>query len=117
TTSSVLSVMASRGLKNRVIAMEHTHPPKQKLPDAWKKMRHWAYQRTDAVVTLTSATAQWVRQNIPGTQVHVIPNAVRWPLPVMEPEVDSHKAQGRYRLLAVGRYHRSEERRVGKEGV
>ena len=105
TTSSVLSVMASRGLKNRVIAMEHTHPPKQKLPDAWQKMRHWAYQRTDAVVTLTSATAQWVRQHIPGTQVHVIPNAVRWPLPAMEPQVDSHKTPGRYRLLAVGRYH------------
>lgn len=105
TTSSILAVLASRRLKNRVIAMEHTHPPKQPLPEAWQKMRHWAYQRADAVVTLTSATAQWVRQHIPVAQVHVIPNAVRWPLPVMEPIVDSYKPKGRYRLLAVGRYH------------
>lgn len=105
TTSSVLSVMASKGLKNRVIAMEHTHPPKQKLPEAWQKMRHWAYQRADAVVTLTGATGRWVREHIPGAHVHVIPNAVRWPLPAIEPTVDSHKAEGCFRLLAVGRYH------------
>jgi len=106
TTSSVLTVMAARGLNLRTIAVEHTHPPRQKIPEAWQKMRRWAYQRTDAVIALTHATAQWLRTSIPGVRVHVIPNAVRWPLPDHEPYVDSHKPAGRYRLLAVGRYHK-----------
>lgn len=105
TTSSVLSVMAARHLQLRVVAVEHTHPPRQQLSESWQKLRQWAYQRTDAVVSLTQATAQWIRTQIPGTRVQVIPNAVRWPLMAMAPEVPASKTPGRFRLLAVGRLH------------
>lgn len=105
TTSSVLSVMAARKLGIRVVAVEHTHPPRQQLNETWQKLRRWAYQRTAAVVTLTHATAQWVRTHIPGVKVHVIPNAVRWPLARLAPEVAAEKAKNRFRLLAVGRLH------------
>lgn len=105
TTSAVLCAIAARGLNIRTVAVEHTHPPKQTLPNAWEKLRQWGYQRVDVVVTLTHATAQWVRTHIPGAKVTVIPNAVSWPLKNMEPMINARKEPERFRLLAVGRYH------------
>lgn len=105
TTASILSVLAARGLPCRVIATEHTHPPAQALSPRWQQLRVQTYPRASAVVALTSGTAQWLRENIPGVQPVVIPNAVRWPLTPSEPEVAPPSRDGRKRLLAVGRLH------------
>jgi len=105
TTASVLAVAAARGMSCRVIATEHTHPPAQALPPAWEKMRLRAYPNAHAVVALTSGTAAWLEQHVPGSQVTVIPNAVRWPLDAGEPVVPPPPREGRRRLLAVGRLH------------
>lgn len=105
TTASILSVMAAKGLPCRVIVSEHTHPPIQKLPEAWQRLRRWAYPRAYAVVALTGGTARWLRDQVPGSQVVVIPNAVRWPLQKQEPLVTVPDKGERFRLLAVGRLH------------
>lgn len=105
TTASILAVMAAKGLPCRVIVSEHTHPPIQKLPEAWQRLRRWAYPRAHAVVALTSGTARWVQDHIPGSRVVVIPNAVRWPLIPQEPIVAVPNKGERLRLLAVGRLH------------
>lgn len=105
TTASVLAVMAAKGLGCRVIVSEHTHPPIQKLPEAWQKLRRWAYPRAHAVVALTQGTARWLRDHVPGSRVVVIPNAVRWPLQEQEPVVPVPDKGERLRLLAVGRLH------------
>ena len=105
TTASVLAVMAAKGLGCRVIVSEHTHPPIQKLPESWQKMRRWAYPRAHAVVALTQGTARWLRDHVPGSRVVVIPNAVRWPLQEQEPVVPVPDKGERLRLLAVGRLH------------
>ncbi len=105
TKASVLSVLAAWRLPCRVIATEHTHPPIQRLPRAWQRLRRWAYPRADAVVALTQGTAQWLDEAIPGVQAQVIPNAVRWPLADGEPAIEPPPRPGRRRLLAVGRLH------------
>lgn len=105
TTSSVLSIAAARGLPCRVIATEHTHPPSQSLTPMWHKLRRWAYPRAHAVVALTSGTANWLEENVPGSQVTVIPNAVRWPMEAGEPALAPPAREGRKRVLAVGRLH------------
>ncbi len=105
TTSSVLAVLATRGLPCRVLASEHTHPPAQRLPRMWQTLRRRTYPRAHAVVALTHGTADWLREHIPGSTVHVIPNAVRWPLHPSDPVVPVPETPGRYRLLAVGRLH------------
>lgn len=105
TTSSVLAVAAARGLPCRVIATEHTHPPSQELAPLWEKLRRWAYPQAHAVVALTAGTAAWLEEHVPGSQVTVIPNAVRWPLEPGEPVVAPPPREGRRRLLAVGRLH------------
>ncbi|HLU00092.1 MAG TPA: glycosyltransferase family 4 protein [Burkholderiaceae bacterium] len=105
TTSSVLAIAAGRRLRCRVIATEHTHPPSQELPAIWQKMRRWAYPQAHSVVALTAGTADWLEENVPGSKVCVIPNAVRWPLETGEPQVPPPVREGRRRLLAVGRLH------------
>ena len=105
TTASILAVMAAQSLPCRVIATEHTHPPIQKIPETWQRLRRWAYPRAYAVVTLTGGTARWVRDHIPGSRVVVIPNAVRWPLEKQSPVVSVPDKGAGLRLLAVGRLH------------
>lgn len=105
TTASVLAVMAAQGLDCRVLVSEHTHPPRQKLPEAWQRLRRWAYPRAHAVVALTAGTARWIQEHIPGSKVTVIPNAVRWPLEPQQPLVPVPNKGERLRLLAVGRLH------------
>ncbi len=105
TTASVLAIAAARGQPCRVIATEHTHPPSQELPEMWLRLRRWAYPQAAAVVALTSGTAAWLDEHVPGSKVTVIPNAVRWPLDSAEPLLPPPPRNGRYRLLAVGRLH------------
>lgn len=105
TKASILSVLAGRGLPCRVIATEHTHPPVQRLPAMWRRLRRWSYPRAQAVVALTKGTADWLDRHIPGVHALVIPNAVRWPLQQDEPVVVPPERAGRLRLLAVGRLH------------
>jgi len=105
TTASVLAVLAARGLPCKVIATEHTHPPSQMLSGLWQRLRRWTYPRAARVVALTRGTADWLRQHVPGSKLAVIPNPVHWPLSRAEPIVTPPPAQGRRRLLAVGRLH------------
>ncbi|WP_050854682.1 glycosyltransferase family 4 protein, partial [Bordetella pertussis] len=104
TTASVLAVLAARGLGCRVVATEHTHPPSQALSGMWLRLRRWTYPRAARVVALTRGTADWLRTHVPGSRLAVIPNPVHWPLPRTEP-VLVPPADGRPRLLAVGRLH------------
>ncbi|WP_341667681.1 glycosyltransferase family 4 protein [Alcaligenes sp. SDU_A2] len=105
TTSSVLAVSAAKGLPCKVIATEHTHPPSQSISSFWQKARVRTYPQAQAVVALTAGTADWLREHVPGSQVQVIPNAVRWPMENGEPVVPVPALDGRRRLLAVGRLH------------
>jgi glycosyltransferase involved in cell wall biosynthesis len=106
TTASVLAVLASRGMRCKVIATEHAHPPSQALPAMWRRLRRWAYPRAAREVALTEGTARWLRTHVPGARVAVIPNAVQWPVARERPLLAPPPTHGRRRLLAVGRLHR-----------
>lgn len=105
TTASILAVMAARGLPCRVIATEHTHPPSQRLSGLWRRLRRLTYPRAARVVALTRGTADWLERHVPGSRLAVIPNPVHWPLTRSEPVLMPPAADGRRRLLAVGRLH------------
>jgi len=105
TTSSVLAIIAAQGSPCKVIATEHAHPPSQGLPQIWERLRRWAYPKAHAVVALTSGTAEWLEEHVPGSHLAVIPNAVCWPMERSEPVVEPPARRGRYRMLAVGRLH------------
>ena len=105
TTSSVLAVLATRGLGCAVVATEHTHPPSQTLSSLWLRLRRFAYPRADRVIALTRGTADWLAQHVPGSRLAVIPNPVHWPLHRGEPERPVPQKAGRRYVLAVGRLH------------
>jgi glycosyltransferase involved in cell wall biosynthesis len=105
TTASVLSVLACAGLRCRVIATEHTHPPSQTLSGFWQRLRRLTYPRAARVVALTRGTADWLDRHVPGSRLAVIPNPVHFPLPRAEPILTPVTDDGRKRLLAVGRLH------------
>lgn len=104
TPGSVLSILATRGLRFKVIATEHSHPP---MADGrrWKVLRRWLYSSADQVVALTSETGTWLEQHCHCKKVKVIPNAVSLPIPAIEPVIIPERiiAPGRRMLLAVGR--------------
>lgn len=105
TTASVLAVIAARGLRCRVIATEHTHPPSQTLSGMWQRLRRLTYPRAARVVALTRGTADWLDTHVPGSRLAVIPNPVHWPLPRSEPVVAPTVRPERKYVLGVGRLH------------
>jgi glycosyltransferase involved in cell wall biosynthesis len=105
TTASILAILAARGLPCAVIATEHTHPASQRLSRVWQRLRRFAYPRADIVVALTVGTANWISKHVPGSHLAVIPNAVHWPLPKVEPVLVPPAPSARRYLLAVGRLH------------
>jgi len=105
TSSSVYSVLANMGLRSKVIATEHAYPPSQKLSNFWLKLRKFAYPKADKVIALTQMSADWLKQNVPGSDVTIIQNAVQWPLKISKPVVPIDKPSGSKMLLAVGRLH------------
>lgn len=104
-TSSMLAILAARGLPCKVIATEHTHPPAQRMGRLWRWLRRKTYPHAAAVVALTRDTASWLREQIPGAQLAVIPNAVHWPLPMTDAGRAEVHASRQNLLLGVGRLH------------
>ncbi|MDR5781704.1 glycosyltransferase family 4 protein [Caballeronia sp. LZ065] len=106
TTASLLSIFASRGLRCKVIATEHIHPPMLPLGRVWTTVRRYAYPSADHVVALTEKTRAWLEQHCRCKNVKVIPNAVSLPIPVFDPvlEPESIVVPGRRMLLAAGRF-------------
>lgn len=105
-TASILAILASWRLCVPVVASEHTHPPAQPLPALWWRLRRLVYPHAAKVVALTDGTAQWLRNNVTGADVTVIPNPVNWPIPDSGPALPPPPRHQRLQLLAVGRLHR-----------
>lgn len=103
TSGSIFAVIAAMGLPCQVIVTEHAYPPFQKLSKHWQRLRRFFYPKAARVVTLTQATADYLKKEIPKASFCVIPNAVQWPLEQHEPRVQIPKGEGKKWLLAVGR--------------
>jgi glycosyltransferase involved in cell wall biosynthesis len=106
TSASVFAIIASIALPCKVIVTEHAYPPFQKLSKSWQRLRKFFYPKAAQVVTLTQATADFLKKEIPNANFSVIPNAVHWPLDEHKPRVQMHKSEGKKWLLGVGRLQR-----------
>ncbi|KVS38474.1 glycosyltransferase family 4 protein [Burkholderia ubonensis] len=105
TVPSVLCILGGIGLRLKVIATEHNHPPMLRMSAVWETLRRLTFRHADAVVALTAETGAWLAHHCRCRNVSVIPNPVALPLEVMEPRLapmDSISADTRL-LLAVGR--------------
>lgn len=106
TTANVLLAIAARGMRGLIcIGREQIHPPMMPLDRLWHVLRQHSYGQLDAVVALTTESAEWLRTHTNSKRVVVIPNGIPWPLPRQSPVllVDRFVAGDRRLLLAVGR--------------
>jgi glycosyltransferase involved in cell wall biosynthesis len=105
TVASVLAIIATRGLRCKVVATEHTHPPLLPLTRLWSSLRRWTFRAADRVVALTDNSKLWLEENCDCTDVRVIPPPFTLPIPRLEPIINPDTVVSRDRkvLLAVGR--------------
>jgi len=105
TAANVLLALASLGSRVPTVGSEHVHPPAFPIGRAWEQLRRSTYGLLQAVVSLTTETAEWLKANTGARNITVIPNAAPWPLPVQSPVIKPNEVcpRGRHMLLAVGR--------------
>ena len=106
TTVAAVALALARSGDAIAIGAEHGHTPVSHYGRIWELARRHAYARLDAVVALTSETAELLRVRTRARRLVVIPNAVCLPVPENEPRlaVGNVVAPGRKLLLAVGRF-------------
>jgi glycosyltransferase involved in cell wall biosynthesis len=77
TSTNVLTILACRGLRTRIVVSERTDPAAHREKRVWIVLRALLYQRADAVVVQTHEVAEWFRRRLrKGAHVVVIPNPV-----------------------------------------
>lgn len=77
---AIETALASLSTTHRVIGCEHNHPDYAVQGRVWNALRPLAYRRLDALTTLTQGGAAALRRQVPGRDVVIMPNAVRWPM-------------------------------------
>jgi glycosyltransferase involved in cell wall biosynthesis len=104
-TASIWSILAGIGLRSKMVATEHIHPPMLPIGRLWDVVRRYSYPMADTVVALTEESRKWIEVNCHASNVKVIPNWVSLPIPVSEPVVrpDSVVKTGRRVMLGAGR--------------
>lgn len=104
TNSSVMAILACIGLKTKVIASERNYPARKTVSLFWSCLRNLVYRLADGHAAQTDKTRKWLKTHTKARNVHVIPNSVKWPLPVQSPIVDPAEfvADENKLILAVG---------------
>lgn len=108
---AVLAILASRGMRWRVIASEHTYPPLAAAKPPWDFLRRLTYPSAYRVSMLTSEGLRWLHDCVPRARGVVVPNPVIYPLPVGDPKVapESLVPRQSHLLLAVGRLNKGKQ--------
>jgi glycosyltransferase involved in cell wall biosynthesis len=77
TETNVLTILASLGLRTRLVISERGNPAFDTTVSRWlSTLRRRLYRLSDAVVAQTDAAAQWIARNC-GARTRVIPNVLR----------------------------------------
>lgn len=85
TNVNITAILATYGLKVRVVVSERTYPPAYPLPAWMTWLRQRTYAQADAVVLQTELGRAWLRESCPRAAGHVIPNPVLFPAPSSGP--------------------------------
>ena len=94
-STNVLSILATRGLRARVVVSERTDPAvNPTVTRVWRFLRRLTYRFADSVVAQTTPAAAWLREHCSVVPV-VIPNAIRDLHPPGEPRRTLIVAAGR----------------------
>lgn len=98
--TTVLAVLATRGLGVPVLAYELVDPGKERVGTAYDALRRWSYPRAELVLAQTPRAAASLRALAPGSEVRVAPGFVP---PFVLGEPSPTRAASPPVFLAVGR--------------
>lgn len=101
-TTNVLTLLATRGLRSRVIVSERSDPRHHPIKAGWGLLRKRFYPRADALVAQTRPVRDWLAGFVDPSKLHVIPN----PLVIPPDRPFSELPSERPRLVALGRFTR-----------
>lgn len=104
TLPAIKLLLAARGLGVPVVVSERNYPPAKPPSPAWRLLRRLAYPGASLHLVQTEAIAAWLRHQGLARRTAVLANAIPWPLPRFEPQLDPAErlAPGERLLLAVG---------------
>lgn len=104
TPCAILSILVALGSPTRVITAERNYPGRKRLFLPWVLLRKTTYRFAAAHIVQSREAAAWLKRHTTASEVHIIPNAVAWPLPCHAPviEPDSCPVNGAQCVLAVG---------------
>src|SRR6185369_16170488 len=74
---NILTLLATRGLRLRVIVSERTDPASHDIGKWWSRLRRMTYPWAGAVVGQSGTVCRWLEQFVDNKNLHVIPNAVQ----------------------------------------
>ena len=104
TLPSIKLALASIGLSSRLVLSERNYPPARQLAWRWRLLRRLAYPRADLHLVQTRGIAQWLHQRGLARRTAVLPNAIVWPIPRLDPQPTPEESVplGQKVILAVG---------------
>jgi GalNAc-alpha-(1->4)-GalNAc-alpha-(1->3)-diNAcBac-PP-undecaprenol alpha-1,4-N-acetyl-D-galactosaminyltransferase len=76
-STNVLTVLASLGLRRRVIISERNDPARQSLGRIWDRLRHLIYPRADLVIANSQAAIATMKSYVPARKLLWLPNPLR----------------------------------------
>ena len=104
TLPSIKLALASIGLSSRLVLSERNSPPARPLAWRWRLLRRLAYPRAHLHLVQTQGIAQWLHQRGLARRTAVLPNAIVWPIPRLDPQRNPQASvpPGQKLVLAVG---------------
>ena len=74
--TNVLTILSTRGLRVKVVVMEHTNPEIHQVGWFWNTLRRMTYRFADRVGVLTERSRPWAEGLTDPASVFVLPNAI-----------------------------------------
>lgn len=99
---SVVAVVAAAGTRTRVVVSERNAPWHRQQDQIWTVLRRLVYRFSTVQVAQTRPIADWLMRHTGSNRLHVVPNAVQYPLPLNPPVVAPPNKLGRKLIIAAG---------------
>lgn len=97
-TTNILVLLATLGLKQKVIISERNDPSRQTEGWVWDKLRTFLYKHADKVTANSAAAVSSLSQYVPLSKLHYLPN------PILLNHRIRSEVSGK-KIVAVGRLH------------
>lgn len=100
---NVVTLLAARGLRARVIVSERVDPSRHEMGNVWSRLRRWTYPNASGIVVQTESVREQIAEFAGRAPIHVIPNAVDAPSQKAIERAAIVKSATKPHVVAMGR--------------